>query len=141
MSAPAEVSPARIDVAIAIAMRHDHILICQRRESDVLAGYWEFPGGKRQPGETDEQCLKRELAEELAISVRIAEPLPVIEYDYPHARVRLHPFLCQHLLGEPQPLAAQRLLWAPIADLPRYRFPPANDDLIRSLIDRLSPLG
>jgi mutator protein MutT len=139
MSAPPEASPVRIDVAIAIVMRDDRILICQRHDTDVLAGYWEFPGGKRQPGETDEQCLMRELAEELAISVRIAEPLPVIEYDYPHARVRLHPFLCKHLLGEPQPLTAKRLVWVPAADLPRYRFPPANDDLIRTLIERFSP--
>ena len=138
MSAPAESQPIRIDVAIAIVICQGRVLICQRRDDDVLAGYWEFPGGKRHANETHEQCLARELTEELAIVVRITESLEVIECDYPHARVRLHPFLCEHVSGDPQPLAAKRLAWVPASDLRHYRFPAANTDLIRMLMHRLT---
>ena len=138
MSAPTESQPIRMDVAIAIVVRQARVLICQRREDDVLAGYWEFPGGKRHANESHEECLMRELVEELAIVVRITEALEVIEHDYPHARVRLHPFLCEYVSGDPQPLAASQLAWVSAPDLRHYRFPAANSDLIRALIERLT---
>ena len=128
----------RVDVVIGIVVRDGKILICQRRQSDALAGYWEFPGGKLEPGETLEQCLARELREELAIIARPIEPLAVIEHDYPHVQVRLHPYLCQHESGDPQPLAAEQAIWVAPTNLARYRFPSANDDLIRQLIARFS---
>jgi len=126
----------RLDVVIGIVLREGKVLICQRRRSDPLAGYWEFPGGKVEPGETLEQCLLRELREELAINARPIEPLAVIEHDYPHVQVRLHPYLCRHESGEPQPLAAEQVTWVAPSDLTKYRFPPANDDLIAELIKR-----
>src|SRR6185312_6787763 len=86
---PAGRSMKRVDVVIGIVVRDGTILICQRQRSDALAGYWEFPGGKLEPGETIEQCLARELREELAIIARPIEPLAVIEHDYPHVQVRL----------------------------------------------------
>ena len=124
----------RIDVVIGIVVRDRKILICQRRQEDRLGGYWEFPGGKQEPGESHQQCLTRELAEELQIRVRPIEPLEVMEHDYPDVRVRLHPYLCEHVEGEPTPLACQQVHWVAPADLPAYRFPPANDHLIRDLL-------
>jgi A/G-specific adenine glycosylase len=127
-----------IDVVIGLVCRDGKVLICQRRSQDPLGGYWEFPGGKQEPAESREQCLGRELKEELAIEVRIVAPLESIQYDYASVRVRLHPYACQHLSGEPQPLASQQLAWAAPGDLPGYIFPPANKPLLAWLTKHLS---
>jgi mutator protein MutT len=124
---------APVDVVIGIVVRDGNILICQRRQNDTLAGYWEFPGGKLEPGESHEQCLERELAEELAIRVGPLRELEIIEFEYPKTQVRLHPYLCEHVAGEPQALASQRTAWVSPADLQNYKFPPANDGLIADL--------
>ena len=126
----------RIDVAIGIVQRDGKVLICQRRQQDHLAGFWEFPGGKLEAGELCEQCLVRELAEEVGIEVRPIEALAAIEYDYPAVHVRLHPYLCEWLSGEAKPLAAQQVLWVDADDLAGFRFPPANDGLIGELARR-----
>jgi mutator protein MutT len=128
-----------VDVVIAIVRREGKILICRRRRQDMLGGYWEFPGGKLQPGESHKRCLARELHEELLIRARPLEALEIIEYDYPHARVRLHPYLCEHTEGEPQPLASDQVRWIDAANLPDYSFPPANDSLIQRLTEALPP--
>jgi A/G-specific adenine glycosylase len=127
----------RVDVIIGIVVRAGKILICQRLQQGPLGGFWEFPGGKQEAGESREQCLLRELAEELAIRVRPIKVMDVIEFDYADASVRLHPYLCEHVDGEPQPLASQRAIWVSPAQLNDYKFPPANDDLIRTLIEQL----
>jgi mutator protein MutT len=127
-----------IDVVIGLVTRDGKVLICQRRQQDPLGGYWEFPGGKQEPGESREQCLARELSEELAIRVRVIEPLPSVTFDYADVRVHLHPLFCEHVEGDPQPLAAQRLTWAAAEELHAYRFPPANDPLLRWLSDHLT---
>src|SRR3954471_6285129 len=94
----------RIEAAIGIVARGLNgavqVLVCQRKEDDELGGYWEFPGGKCEDGETLEECLRRELDEELAITARPLARLTTIEHDYPHALIRLHPFVCQHESGE-----------------------------------------
>lgn len=128
----------RVDVPIAVVVRDGRVLVCQRRHDDPLGGFWEFPGGKREPNETNEQCLVRETREELSIEIRPIERLPVIEHDYPHLHVRLHPYRCEHLSGEPQPLAADRVEWAAASDLPAYTFLPANLALVQSLARWLS---
>ena len=129
----------QIDVVIGVVLRTDgHVLVCQRKPNGHLGGYWEVPGGKREPGESLEQCLIRELAEELAIVVRPLAALDVIEHDYPAVRVRLHPYLCAHAGGDAQPIGCQRLQWVPPARLSDYRFPPANAPLIADLTRRLS---
>ena len=127
----------RIDVAIGIVLRDARILICRRRKGDVLAGFWEFPGGKLEPGESPQQCLVREIQEELDIVVDPIESFAPIEFDYPTHQVRLHPYLCQYIAGEARPLAAEQLEWVSAPQLSDYRFPPANDGLIRELQKRL----
>jgi len=126
----------RVDVAIGIVVRDDKILICQRPSDGPLAGYWEFPGGKKETTETLEQTLVRELREELDIEVTDLDALAEIEFEYPSSRIRLHPFLCRHKSGEAVPLASQQLRWVKARDLREYRFPPANDALIEELIER-----
>src|SRR6476469_3906122 len=100
-----EVKAARTDVAIGIVTRAGKVLICQRPDGKSFAGYWEFPGGKREPGETIDQCLRRELREELAIEVTPTHALSPVDHDYPAGSIRLHPWVCTHDAGEPQPLA------------------------------------
>jgi 8-oxo-dGTP diphosphatase len=80
-----------VDVAVGVLFDADaRFLLTSRPAGKVYAGYWEFPGGKLEPGETVEQALRRELHEELGITIAAAEPWRVELVDYPHARVRLH---------------------------------------------------
>jgi mutator protein MutT len=131
----------RIDAAIAIVIRSGKVLVCQRKDDDTFGGYWEFPGGKQHNDETIEQCLARELMEELAICARPVTALPPIEHNYPRTRLRLHPFICAHESGEPQTIECQQALWVEPAALRDYRFPPANEQLIEDVIARLAADG
>src|SRR5258707_9834762 len=128
----------RLDVVIAVIHDCGKVLICQRRQDDSFGGYWEFPGGKLEPGEPPTQCLARELREELAIEVSPTEMFPPIEHDYATARVRLLPYLCTLTRGHPRPLAAQRLEWIEPPRLRDYRYPSANTVLIEQIIARLA---
>jgi len=129
----------RTDAAIAIVVRSDgRILICQRKDDDVLGGYWEFPGGKCEDGETLQQCIIRELCEEVCIAARPDVPLTPIEHDYEHGKVRLHPFICHHESGEPQLIECQAARWIEPATLADFKFPPANESLIAEVIEYLS---
>lgn len=122
------------EAAIAIVIRDCKVLICQRPADKSFSGYWEFPGGKREPHETMEQCLIRELREELGIQVRPIRAFAPITHDYPAGRVILHPYLCEHEAGQLQLLDCQDARWIEPADLRRYRFPPANESLIEEII-------
>ena len=128
------------DVAVAILYRSGMVLVCQRKAHRPLGGYWEFPGGKREPDETIEDCLIRELREELAVLVRPVAALTPIEHTYSHARVRLHPFVCvlDPASGTPQPIECQAAVWVEPARLRDYRFPPANDRLLDEAIAYLA---
>jgi mutator protein MutT len=123
----------QIDVAIAVIVRGAHALICQRKQADTFGGFWEFPGGKRESGETLEQCLLRELREELDIDVVVLRPLTTIEHNYPHVALRLCPFLCSTPDREPRPIECQRFAWVTADALSRYQFPPANESLLNEV--------
>ena len=131
----------RVDVDIAVIARDGKVLICQRKAGATFGGVWEFPGGKREPGETPEQCLARELREELAIHVHPVERLEPIEHDYPNLHVRLHPHLCLHVEGEPRPIECQQAIWIAPPALRDYPFPPANEQLVERAIHRLTAGG
>jgi mutator protein MutT len=128
----------RIDAAIAIITRGGKVLVCQRKEGDTFGGFWEFPGGKQETGETLEQCLARELREELNITARPTRNFPPIVHDYPQVLLRLHPFLCEHESGEPEHIECQASRWIDPINLRDYRFPPANEALIEQVIAELT---
>lgn len=119
-----------IDVAIAIVCHEGQVLICLRKHNDHLGNFWEFPGGKVEAGETSQQCVVRELREEIQVEAEVIAPLPVIEHDYSDRSVRLHPFLCAYTSGDPTPISCQEVRWVPPQRLGEYKFPPANDGLI-----------
>jgi len=128
----------RIDAALAVVVRDGQVLICLRKTDDTFGGYWEFPGGKCEAGETLEQCLRRELLEELAIHVRPLHRLTTIEHDYPHVSIRLHPFICEHESGQIEHRECQTSRWVAPASLREHRFPPANGPLLEEIITHLA---
>jgi mutator protein MutT len=128
----------QIDAAIAIIIRDEKVLICQRKDDDTFGGFWEFPGGKQECDETLEQCLARELREELNISAHPIHSFAAVVHEYPDAVVRLHPFLCEHKAGEPEHLECQATRWIEPVELRDYQFPPANEELIERIIQHLA---
>jgi 8-oxo-dGTP diphosphatase len=111
---PREGGPDRpvTDVAVGVLIRpNGDFLLTSRPSGKVYAGYWEFPGGKFEPGETIEQALRRELQEELGIHIDAIEPWKVEMVDYPHALVRLHFCKVSSWRGELQMREAQSSAW------------------------------
>ena len=123
----------QIDVAIAILVRDGLIAITRRRAGGTFPGMWEFPGGKCNAGESPAATLARELVEELGVRIAAHTPLRVIEHQYTDFSVRLHPFLCTLIEGEPQPIAADELRWVLPTALRDYPFPPANAPLLEEV--------
>ena len=121
-------------VAIGIVLKEDQILICRRKRGDSFGGYWEFPGGKCEAGETPAQCVVRELREELAIEVTPLIALEAIDHQYESGRVVLHPFVCRHDGGDARAISAAEFCWVARGRLGEYRFPAANAELIRELV-------
>jgi 8-oxo-dGTP diphosphatase len=103
---------APIDVAVGILMRENgDVLLAQRPEGKPYAGYWEFPGGKVEAGESVADALRREFVEELGMAVGATEPWCCVEHVYPHAHVRLHFHISREWRGEPQSLEGQAFSW------------------------------
>ncbi len=122
-----------IVVAAAVIERHDSFLVTRRQKGVHLEGYWEFPGGKCEPGETLDGCLARELREELAAAARVGAELFTTMHTYPERRVELH-FLRCDLVGEPAPQFGQEMRWVPRQQLATLTFPPADAELIVMLM-------
>lgn len=123
-----------IEVAAAVLQKSDGtFLLAQRPSGKVYAGYWEFPGGKVEPGESVQQALVRELHEELGIQVATAYPWLTREFTYPHATVRLKFFRITHWQGEPTGQENQNLRWQSPFDLTVAPLLPANIPILRAL--------
>lgn len=103
---------APVEVAVGVLRRPDgSVLFAQRPPGKPYAGWWEFPGGKLETGESVEAALARELHEELGVSVEASAPLTTVEFSYPHARVRLHFRTIDRWQGDPQSREGQALSW------------------------------
>lgn len=124
----------RLEVAAAVILRADgKFLLAQRPANKVYAGYWEFPGGKIENGESAEQALKRELHEELGIEVKRAYSWITRDYDYAHTAVRLHFFRVLDWRGEPHGREAQHFSWQSTRELTVSPLLPANGPVMRAL--------
>jgi 8-oxo-dGTP diphosphatase len=121
-----------IAVVAAVIEREGRILITRRPEGAHLAGLWEFPGGKPEPGETERGALIREVREELGVAFSPGERLAEVDWQYPDKRVRIT-FFRGAITGEPRPLEGQELAWVTPAELDRYEFPPADAALLARL--------
>jgi A/G-specific adenine glycosylase len=109
------------------------ILIDRRPQSGLLGGLWEFPGGKIEPGEAVEDCIRRELQEELAIDVAVGDRLITINHTYTHFKVTLNVFHCRHVAGEPQPIECDEVRWVDVSELEQFPFPKANGQIIEAI--------
>jgi 8-oxo-dGTP diphosphatase len=121
-----------VEVVAAVIERDGRILIARRPAALHMGGRWEFPGGKRQDGESARQALEREIREELGATVTVGPLLEVVDWTYPEKRVRLSFFRCA-LQGEPRALEGQEIVWVAPPDLARYDFPPADAALVARL--------
>ena len=129
-------APAAVDVAVAVLLRPDGtFLLAQRPEKKVYAGYWEFPGGKVEPGETVREALVREIHEELGVEIIAAYPWTTQVFTYPHATVRLHFYRVTQWQGEPatQPHEHQAIAWQALDNLTVVPLLPANTTVMRAL--------
>ncbi|MGE0192073.1 MAG: A/G-specific adenine glycosylase [Planctomycetota bacterium] len=121
------------DIAAGLVWRKGELLIARRPSEGLLGGLWEFPGGKRQPGESLEEAVVRELREETGLRVRVEAPFVSIDHAYSHFRITLHLFHCRVVGGRAAPKASEELRWIVPSDLDRHPFPRAN----RKAIDQL----
>lgn len=122
-----------IEVAAGLIEQGGRYLIARRKPGVHLAGYWEFPGGKREVDESLEECLRRELFEELSILVDVPVPYRVVRHDYPDKTVELHFFRCRIEQGQARPLDCAEVRWVLPEELTDYRFPPADRVIIEAL--------
>ena len=131
--------PMLLVAACALVDADGRVLIAQRPEGKSMAGLWEFPGGKVEPGETPEEALIRELREELGISVKPAclAPLTFASHSYEKFHLMMPLYVCRRFEGTPQGREGQALKWVRPRDLRIWPMPPADAPLIPALIDLL----
>lgn len=123
-----------VEVSVAVLQRPDNtFLMAQRPQGKPYAGYWEFPGGKVEPGETPRHALVRELHEELGIEIETAYPWLTRVFIYPHATVRLNFFRVKSWQGEPHGHEGQLLSWQHLPELTVSPILPANEPILRAL--------
>jgi len=125
--------------ACALIDSDGRILLAQRPEGKSLAGLWEFPGGKVEPGETPEECLVRELEEEIGIKTKVAclAPLTFASHSYDTFHLLMPLYVCRRYEGIPQSREGQALKWVKPMQLRDYPMPPADEPLIPMLQDLL----
>jgi A/G-specific adenine glycosylase len=104
-------------VASGVLRQRDKVLIGRRPQGGLLGGLWEFPGGRLEPGETPEECLRRELREELAIEVKVGASMGIYNHAYTHFRITLHAFECRLENGRPVPRFHSELRWTEVDHL------------------------
>jgi 8-oxo-dGTP diphosphatase len=126
-------------VACALIDADGRVLIAQRPEGKGMAGLWEFPGGKIETGERPEDCLIRELKEELGIAVKEAclAPFTFASHSYETLHLLMPLYLCRRWEGTPSPLEHTALKWVKPRELPQYPMPPADIPLVPMLRDLL----
>jgi len=122
-----------VEVSAALIFHEGRLLITQRHTNAHLGGLWEFPGGKREANETFEQCLVREIREELGIEISIGELFEEVAHTYPEKTVHLKFFICKLLHGETYPPGCAAFKWIGKPELGNFEFPAADAQLLSKL--------
>lgn len=129
-----------IDVAAAVILFDDKVFAARRKPGIHLAGYWEFPGGKVENGETPEQCLFRELQEELCVRTKVGKYIGESLYDYGTKVVRLIAYHVEHIEGDFQLIDHDELCWLGVEELESVEWAPADIPLLKFCRDLMTAL-
>lgn len=126
-----------IDVTGAVIVRDGTVFAAQRGEGKALAGKWEFPGGKIEPGETPQESLARELREELLVDAEVGEHITTTEYDYDFGTVRLSTYFCS-IESESEPTLTEHhdCRWVPVPELASLDWAPADIPAVELIVAR-----
>ncbi len=125
----------------ALIVSGGRLLITQRREGDFLAGKWEFPGGKVEPGETPEEALRREIREELELEVEVGPLFQLVRHDYGHLQIRMLIYWCRVNGGEPRPKGCRAYRWVQKEELLLCDFAGADRPVAERLAREEWPAG
>ena len=127
-------------VSAGIIWKDGKVLVTKRPHGSHLEGLWEFPGGKKEQGESLRECLAREIKEELGLTVEAEEAILTVVHDYGTKQVSLHFFQCRPLSGEPKPLQSDEMRWVRPKDLRLLSFPPPDRAMIDWLVSNPAPV-
>ena len=127
-----------IPCGVAIIRRGREFLISQRKKNDSFGSLWEFPGGKKNQDETFEECVSREVLEEVGLTIQVHDKFMEIRRPYHERIIWLNFFLCSPISGEASAVDCQKVEWVDVDDLKKYKFPPANDAVIQKLKELVS---
>lgn len=130
--------PKQIDVVGAVIVRDGKVLAAQRGPGMTMAGMWEFPGGKIEPGETEQQSLAREIREELSATVEVGDHVVTTSYDYDFGTVNLSTYYCSLVGGEPAASEHSELRWVEPVDLSHLDWAPADIEAVEWVTRDLS---
>ncbi len=122
-----------IHVSAGLIRKDGQFLISKRLKGSHLEGYWEFPGGKQEKGESIQNCLEREIVEELNLKVRAGQVSLVIDHEYETKIISLHIMDCTILDGEPRAIECQEFKWIALEDFNKFVFPPPDMKVIEFL--------
>ena len=127
-----------LQVTCAIIVYNDKILICQRSAAMKLPLKWEFPGGKIELDESKEDCLRREIREELGIDIGIGEALTSVEHHYPTFSICLYPFVCTLDSGDLQATEHAQAIWVEVDDLLGYDWADADVPIVKEYLQQIT---
>jgi A/G-specific adenine glycosylase len=120
-------------IGVGIVQKNGQVLIAKRKETQMLGGLWEFPGGKQKEGESLTETVERELFEETTLRVVVKEPLISVNHAYTHFKITLHAYFCDYLGGTPQAKTSDEIKWVSLSEIHTYPFPKANGRVLEKL--------
>jgi mutator protein MutT len=118
------------EVTAGLVWKDGQVLVAKRPEGSHLAGMWEFPGGKKERGESTNECVEREIQEELGIKVKAEKAFMRVEHDYGSKSITLHVHNCTCIEGVPKPLQCAEVKWIDPIDLKRLTLPPPDAKIV-----------
>ncbi len=132
---PAKAVP-HYHIAVGLIRKGNRILIGKRKESQMLGGLWEFPGGKQQEKESLEATVLREIKEETNLNVKLEKKITTVKHAYTHFKITLHAYECAYISGSASPNTTDEIRWVPITQLKKFPFPKANNKILQ-IYDKL----